>query len=143
MGSFPLKISRCETSKLAYHLFPSANIPGKSEIQPAIEELKQLLNEKRDKMKNISINASCGNHIHFSFKKRGQKVKHFYQKIPREYLVKLRNKVRNRVKTELPEIYPHYKKQYFRSFAKSQPTGRDYFLFDSCGTRYYEFNPTA
>jgi len=87
------------------------------DLPNVIKSLKETLGEEKDKFENISINNSCGCHIHFSTQK-GVKVNHFYRQIPYHTLKRIRIETWRQIKSECPSIFEKFKKQYFRNYSQ-------------------------
>ncbi len=85
----------------------------------AEEDILEALDEIRDSTNNLPLNKvvkfndSCGCHIHFSDTKGDSESFTTYT-----YLRKMRDKVFERIKKELPQIYDSFKGQYYRDYAR-------------------------
>lgn len=66
----------------------------------------------------MEFNQSCGAHIHFSTPKGAER-----KMISTSACIKLRETVLERVRNEVPKVYPSFKKQYFREYAKKCESG--------------------
>lgn len=107
-------------SSIHVHNETDFNNPGVAELvsEPCIgwEELKETLEELKVRAGGkelhqvMEFNKSMGTHIHFSTFREKEKDMVFMS-----LYKKLRNIVFEKVKRELPHIYPGFKKHYFRS----------------------------
>lgn len=92
-----------------------------SQVAYGKEELLNFIQELQDKypgkeLKDVFyFNTSCGAHLHFSTWKEKEK-----QMTTMVNYRKLRTNVFKRINEELPHIFPKFKKQYFRGYAKEQ-----------------------
>lgn len=91
----------------------SCQLFSKDEVFRALDELKEKMPTLSEYLK---FNASTGAHIHFSTFREKEKNMMFMS-----YYKRLREYTFNRVKAELPKVFPKFKKQYYRSHAPKQP----------------------
>ena len=111
-------------------------------VVPALEDFK-LTMERRAKMKNLELyrllcfNYSTGAHIHISVVKNGAPTpikfkdktivlpgKPVSTSLYREnirFFKRIAAKIKQRLKREMPEFYPRFQQDYFRSYAKKMP----------------------
>lgn len=101
-----------------------------------IDELRELIGDDEGELVNIAINNSNGAHLHFS-----NNGSHLYKKMPFDTLKLIRNKASYIVRNRIKSVYPSWKKQYFRSYAKRFSEQK--YKHDLSQERSTEFNFTT
>lgn len=78
----------------------------------------------------LKFNMSTGAHVHIGLQNNGRaiNIKDFVQ---RDFLKKIARKLKLRIKNEMPTFYEHFKKDYFRKYARRMSIEN---------LRYQEFN---
>ena len=110
-----------------------------SELPAMLSSLKSHIDPNGDTMRNIVINTTCGAHIHFSVRNPIRGTRHLYRKVPIQTLAKIRKLAHERIKSQLPQVYPSFEGQYNRDYAQ---VCRDMHS-NYHGERRTEFNSTS
>lgn len=106
-----------------------------SKIDKLLESFETTIKKKTGKNKLhevLNFNSSTGAHVHIGLQNDGRaiNIKDFVQ---RDFLKKISRKFKQRIKTEMPEFYENFKKDYFRKYARRQTRNNE-------NSRYQEFN---
>jgi len=85
-----------------------------ADIPKAFKEFKEFFGSPDLELDEVlSFNKSTGCHLHFS-----EDTGTVNELLTYTHLAKMRKNVLKRVKDELPTVFPHFKKQYFRGYAQ-------------------------